>query len=461
MTTILRVNILTGALCLLGAFALGAVAVGLLTRADHDESALGISKRVGQGAASEAAIRKAACADPSRFDLVRAKDEYRAWVTEAYGDGLRILGNDGYNRSQDVVNAAVGYFRSDDAISIAASFWFISAITAEHHGKAVPDPSAVYRRGLAAMGADAPDVAEDMKGIHTVWGEGYLRFTSFSPMGAYFASEMLEWDEGSCAAILLDAQANSALLYEVIEGLWRGQFVAETSVDLGRKAITATWAQRMRAVRRCQGGFADTWARYMRLQQSGAGLRWITYLSQTDIWPMKAFAQRNETGSVSCLSAGAHSAPTVTSQPTRIPTAAATTPRPVPDLTIDQLRNAEYQLPNELAEPEWRDTVLLRQGVSDEFNYETAAFGDLDGDGLSDAVVLIRKTQGNIFSWVYAIGMLNRAGKPLQSGTKVLSGNIAVQSVAIEQGQVTLLFTTPRVDGQERRESITFRLDPQ
>jgi heat shock protein HslJ len=65
-------------------------------------------------------------------------------------------------------------------------------------------------------------------------------------------------------------------------------------------------------------------------------------------------------------------------------------------------------------------------------------FGDLDGDGVSDAVVFLVERGGGSGAFTYVAAQLNRAGQPLDAGTVWIEDRIQVKSAAIEDGQVTL-----------------------
>ena len=65
-------------------------------------------------------------------------------------------------------------------------------------------------------------------------------------------------------------------------------------------------------------------------------------------------------------------------------------------------------------------------------------YGDLDGDGVSDAVVFLVERGGGSGAFTYVAAQLNRAGQPLDAGAIRIEDRIQVKSAAIEEGQVTL-----------------------
>jgi Immunoglobulin-like domain of bacterial spore germination len=135
--------------------------------------------------------------------------------------------------------------------------------------------------------------------------------------------------------------------------------------------------------------------------------------------------------------------PDSTVQPTTEP--AATNTLAVPPLTEAMLRNGTYKL------PEFGETVTLIDGKYDRADsmddllhvqiVGPIAFGDLNGDGVADAAVLLSENGGGTGFFVSVIVMLNQGGVPVQSasrliddrpqinGTTILNGRIAVDAV--------------------------------
>jgi hypothetical protein len=138
--------------------------------------------------------------------------------------------------------------------------------------------------------------------------------------------------------------------------------------------------------------------------------------------------------------------------PTEVPTAAPTdtlvpTKPPAPTasrLTAEQLKNAEYYL------PQYDRTVKLANG-----SYEagsgadyisttlltTLAFGDLNGDGVDDAAVLLAENGGGSGVFVSVIVMLNQNGQPAQSSSALIDDRPQINGLSIENGQITVAAT--------------------
>ncbi|MBI2624631.1 hypothetical protein HYW67_04080 [Candidatus Parcubacteria bacterium] len=74
--------------------------------------------------------------------------------------------------------------------------------------------------------------------------------------------------------------------------------------------------------------------------------------------------------------------------------------------------------------------------------------GDLDKDGIADAVVEIRTNLGGTGTFPYLVAVLNRAGKPQQGATLGLGDRELINSLAIENGLLTVdLLTQGPNDG--------------
>ena len=64
--------------------------------------------------------------------------------------------------------------------------------------------------------------------------------------------------------------------------------------------------------------------------------------------------------------------------------------------------------------------------------------GDLDGDGVADAVVFLIERGGGSGAFTYVAAQLNRDGQPADAGAVRIGDRIQVKSAAIEAGQVAL-----------------------
>jgi heat shock protein HslJ len=73
---------------------------------------------------------------------------------------------------------------------------------------------------------------------------------------------------------------------------------------------------------------------------------------------------------------------------------------------------------------------------------DSTHYGDLDGDGVEDAIVFLLERGGGAAANLYVATQLNQDGQPVDSGSVLLESNIEVISTAIEEGQVLLKVTT-------------------
>ena len=136
---------------------------------------------------------------------------------------------------------------------------------------------------------------------------------------------------------------------------------------------------------------------------------------------------------------GPSPAPVIQASPTPAPTS-------IPALTIDQVDNAQYQLVfqdshktvqltngvykngNDPASPDFADVTLIEQ----------MAFGDLNGDGLGDAAVLLAENYGGTGVFVSVVAMINQNGKPVQAAAEMLDDRPMINSISIKDGQIYL-----------------------
>ncbi len=114
-------------------------------------------------------------------------------------------------------------------------------------------------------------------------------------------------------------------------------------------------------------------------------------------------------------------------------------------LTLEQLRNAAYHIPYQHhAEP----PIRLQDGQADLF-YEgvpaggvwlgdQVAFGDLDGDHIADAAVIVFYNGGGSGTFTSLVAVLDRDGAPVQATQYRLGDRVEVRSVTISHGDIVL-----------------------
>ena len=138
--------------------------------------------------------------------------------------------------------------------------------------------------------------------------------------------------------------------------------------------------------------------------------------------------------------------PAPTQVPTAVPslTPAPTEPPTTPTaarLTAEDLKNAEYYL------PQYTRTVKLVDGSYESGSgadyifaklVEPIAFGDLNGDGLEDAAVLLAENGGGSGVFVSAVVMLNENGHPVQSSNILIDDRPKIDNLVIDGGQIVV-----------------------
>jgi len=119
-----------------------------------------------------------------------------------------------------------------------------------------------------------------------------------------------------------------------------------------------------------------------------------------------------------------------------------------PNLAEETLKNAEYQgiyqEPIQLADGTYEGEPFVEGGASRPTVtlIEPYAFGDLNGDGVDDAVALLVESSGGSGSFVYLAAVLNQEGKPENADTLLLGDRAQVQSLTIADGQIYVTMVT-------------------
>jgi hypothetical protein len=119
-------------------------------------------------------------------------------------------------------------------------------------------------------------------------------------------------------------------------------------------------------------------------------------------------------------------------------------PPPTPStggLTADKLHNGTYFA------PAYGRTVTLVNGsysvntASDVYNVQMLdvyGFGDLNGDGVEDAAIILVENDGGTGQFESVIAVYNSGGSPIQVGQSMLGDRIQVNSMAISSGVIHL-----------------------
>jgi len=119
-------------------------------------------------------------------------------------------------------------------------------------------------------------------------------------------------------------------------------------------------------------------------------------------------------------------------------------------LTLEALKNAEYQSEwpadgvAKLTDGEYEEEIV--PGAASKliivFYRDMYAFGDLDGDGVEDAAVVLATSGGGSGTFISLEAVINDKGTPNHVATAFLGDRVEVKSVAIESGKITVDMVT-------------------
>lgn len=154
--------------------------------------------------------------------------------------------------------------------------------------------------------------------------------------------------------------------------------------------------------------------------------------------------------------------------PSATPTAAAATATPA--LSLEQLRNGVYQSPDwgqfQLSDGIYYRTPPTSQESPEAYTtrmLDVVLYGDLDGDGVEDAIVFLATQSGGTGHFVEMAAVLNLNGQASNVSTLSLGDRVVVEAGTIQEGVITL---NMRVHGPNdglccpsQSATLTFRLE--
>ncbi len=117
-------------------------------------------------------------------------------------------------------------------------------------------------------------------------------------------------------------------------------------------------------------------------------------------------------------------------------------------LTEEALRNAEYQSEwtedgvAQLVDGEYRKPIMEGSATETVIQLVSITFGDLDGDGVADAAVILVTNPGGSGTFYDLIAVLNRDGEPEHIAIIALGDRSEIQSLAVDSGQITVRMIT-------------------
>jgi len=195
------------------------------------------------------------CRDASRFDLNLAREEARAFLARPENTWFPQR----LSTSREELIRHVSYA------------WLAAALYFEHRNEEVPAPSEVIPVWFGLS-----------KGV-------YLPLANQAKFTGNVLQDMLTWDKQSCSKILLDAEDNSSLVWELVKSPWDAKFITETGFGSGLSNILSRYLEPVRArkqqIESSAGSYGDNWARYKTVRQTEKHQTWIEYLSTTEYWP--------------------------------------------------------------------------------------------------------------------------------------------------------------------------------
>lgn len=110
-------------------------------------------------------------------------------------------------------------------------------------------------------------------------------------------------------------------------------------------------------------------------------------------------------------------------------------------LTLQQVNNTQYVIEGRTIQFTNGMATLQPTGTA-QIDQQHVAFGDLNGDGLGDAAVILTTQPGGTGTFFYLVALLDVNGSPSQAVTILLGDRISVQNLAVTNGEISVQFLT-------------------
>jgi heat shock protein HslJ len=111
-------------------------------------------------------------------------------------------------------------------------------------------------------------------------------------------------------------------------------------------------------------------------------------------------------------------------------------------LTEDALSGATYEVEElgtiQLTDGQYRNQYGEGATQVDLVGLEAAALGDLNGDGLDDAAVILWWQSGGTGTFIYLAAVVNEGGAPRQAGIAQLGDRVRIEALSIDDGEIVI-----------------------
>ena len=115
-------------------------------------------------------------------------------------------------------------------------------------------------------------------------------------------------------------------------------------------------------------------------------------------------------------------------------------------MTLEQLQDGRYRLPlrgdqeTSIRFDGGRGSIKYGEGATEQVDAglmdDLVAFGDLDGDLIADAAVVVFADPGGSGTFIHLLAMRDRHGTPVQAARLFLGDRIRVQGIIIVRGRI-------------------------